>query len=64
MIKSNFVFANSLSDNINFINRSISPMSEAAEITKYKYRLNNAKLQKRLWSVTYGRWIDDNWSDC
>ena len=27
------------------------------------YRVVNGKEQKRLWSVTYGRWVTD-WIDC
>lgn len=32
-----------------------------AEETGYKYKLMNGKLYKRLWSYTYGKWIDDDW---
>lgn len=24
----------------------------------------NGKVQKRLWSLTYGIWIDKDWIDC
>lgn len=32
-----------------------------AEETGYKYKIVDGKLYKRLWSYTYGRWIDDDW---
>lgn len=34
-----------------------------AEVREYKYRIHNGKLQRRLWSVTYGHWVDDKWTD-
>ena len=36
---------------------------ERAEQTKWYYRTHDGKLQKRLWSVTYGKWLTD-WIDC
>lgn len=30
-----------------------------SEITVWKYRVVNHKLQKRLWSVTYLKWLTD-----
>ncbi len=39
---------------------SVSPTR--AEETKWYYRTVNGVLQKRLWSVTYGRWLTD-WMD-
>ncbi len=30
-----------------------------AEQTEWKYRVVDGKLQKRLWSVTYGEWLTD-----
>ena len=30
-----------------------------AEQTVWKYRTVNNKLQKRLWSITYGKWLTD-----
>lgn len=49
---------------------AVAPSSEApgisqsprAEVKEWKYRNNNGVLQKRLWSVTYGRWLTD-WMD-
>lgn len=40
-----------------------SQIMPRAEVKEYKYRIHNGKLQRRLWSVTYGHWIDDNWTD-
>lgn len=33
-----------------------------AEQTKWYYRVYNGKLQKRLWSETYAKWLTD-WID-
>lgn len=33
------------------------------EKTEWRYRYYNGKWQKRLWSVTYQRWLTD-WIDC
>ena len=30
-----------------------------AEQTEWYYRINNGVLEKRLWSITYGRWLTD-----
>lgn len=30
-----------------------------AEQTEWKYRVVDGKLQKRLWSITYGIWLTD-----
>lgn len=38
-------------------------ISPRMEQTEYKYRIHNEKRQKRLWSVTYNRWIDSSWKD-
>lgn len=35
---------------------------ERAEQTGYIYKIMNGKQYKRLWSYTYGRWIDDDWT--
>lgn len=32
------------------------------EETTWYYRVHNGMLQKRLWSITYGRWLTD-WLD-
>lgn len=29
------------------------------EETEWKIRVNNGVLEKRLWSITYGRWLTD-----
>lgn len=36
-----------------------SSISPRAEETVYKYRVVDGKLQKRLWSLTYGKWLTD-----
>ncbi|WP_077609229.1 hypothetical protein [Clostridium sp. Marseille-P2415] len=33
-----------------------------AEQTGYKYKIWNGKQWKRLWSYTYGKWIDPEWT--
>jgi len=30
-----------------------------AEETEWKYRVVDGKLQKRLWSITYAKWLTD-----
>lgn len=30
-----------------------------AEETEWRYRVVDGKLQKRLWSITYGEWLTD-----
>lgn len=40
---------------------SIRP-SPYAEETGYIYKIMNGKQYKRLWSYTYARWIDKEWS--
>lgn len=30
-----------------------------AEETKWCYRTNNGNYEKRLWSITYGKWLTD-----
>ncbi len=32
---------------------------QRAEQTEWHYRINNGVLEKRLWSITYGRWLTD-----
>ncbi len=34
-----------------------------AEQTRWYFRNNNGILEKRLWSLTYGRWLTD-WIPC
>lgn len=33
-----------------------------AEETGYKYKIMDGKQWKRLWSYTYGRWVDPDWT--
>lgn len=42
------------------VSQEITPR---AEQTKWYFRIHNGKQQKRLWSVTYQRWLTD-WIDC
>lgn len=39
---------------------TVAPMAEEVEWCFRKYE---GKWQKRLWSITYGRWLTD-WIDC
>ncbi|MBR3018771.1 MAG: hypothetical protein IKH57_17095 [Clostridia bacterium] len=32
---------------------------QRAEQTQWYYRINNGVLEKRLWSITYQRWLTD-----
>ncbi len=32
---------------------------QRAEQTEWYYRINNGVLEKRLWSITYQRWLTD-----
>lgn len=45
------------------ISSSEDGMMPYAEVTKWYYRMHNEKLQRRLWSVTYGKWLTE-WEDC
>ena len=38
-------------------------IEKRAEQTEWAYRYKNGKLQRRLWSITYGKWLTD-WIDC
>lgn len=38
-------------------------IEQRAEQTEWFFRYNNGKLQRRLWSKTYGKWLTD-WIDC
>ncbi len=38
-------------------------VEERAEEVVWYYRNYNGRLQKRLWSVTYGKWLTD-WEYC
>lgn len=37
-------------------------ISPRKEVTEWKFRMKDNKLQKRLWSVTYNKWLTD-WID-
>lgn len=42
---------------------STQQMRPMVEETEWVYRYNNGVLQKRLWSLTYGKWLTE-WVDC
>ena len=56
------VFAETCESNqiINYQSDGISPRIE--EVTGYKYKYINGVKYKRLWSYTYSRWIDAEWT--
>jgi hypothetical protein len=29
------------------------------EVTEWYFRVNNNRIEKRLWSITFGRWLTD-----
>ncbi|WP_333645540.1 hypothetical protein [Lacrimispora sp.] len=39
-----------------------SEVGPQAEETGYIYKIMNGKQYKRLWSYTYARWIDKEWT--
>ncbi len=39
--------------------RAFSIVSPLAEQTEWIYRTNNGNIEKRLWSITYGKWLTD-----
>lgn len=43
------------------VGQTVSP--QTAENVWYERTLENGKKQKRLWSITYERWLTD-WIDC
>lgn len=47
-------------DPVNYQDDQIMPLWEE---TMWYTRIKDGKLQKRLWSITYGRWLTD-WIDC
>ncbi len=36
-----------------------SVVSPCAEQTEWVYRIHNGYYEKRLWSITYGKWLTD-----
>lgn len=40
-----------------------SEVTPNAEERQWFFRMHNGKLQRRLWSITYGKWLTD-WIDC
>ncbi len=41
---------------------AISTIQPYANKTGYKYKFENGKTWKRLWSYTYNRWEEPNWT--
>lgn len=39
--------------------KAFSIVSPLAEQTEWKYRRHNGRLEKRLWSNTYNKWLTD-----
>ncbi|HBC99759.1 MAG TPA: hypothetical protein DC053_11085 [Lachnoclostridium sp.] len=37
-------------------------ISSRAEEKGYKYKIMNGRQYKRLWSYTYARWVDKEWT--
>lgn len=42
--------------------KDTSQIQPYGNITGYKYKTYEGKLWKRLWSYTYNRWEDPNWT--
>lgn len=55
----NIASADALNEQENNTSMTITPR---AEIIGYKYKELNGKRFKRLWSYTYGYWIDAAWT--
>ena len=45
------------------INADDTVVIPRGEITEWRYQVKNGVLQKRLWSITYNRWLTD-WINC
>lgn len=56
------VFAETEQDNSSINAQQEDGISPHAEVTGYKYKMVNGIKFKRLWSYTYGRWIDPIWT--
>lgn len=41
---------------------AVSNIQPYANHTGYKYKFENGKTWKRLWSYTYNRWEEPNWT--
>lgn len=59
----------SISANIYLTNgnaaKAVAAVSESqpyANRTGYKYKISNGRVYKRLWSYTYNRWEEPNWT--
>lgn len=59
---STIAYANANINSENVTATESNQVSPRAEVQEWKWRVSNGKLQKRLWSVTYGHWVG-NWID-
>lgn len=51
--------ASSANNSLTLNSRELTPK---ANVTGYKYRIKDGKRWKRLWSYTYNRWEEPNWT--
>ncbi len=51
-------FADSSAQSVSITDTSYI-VSPRVEQTVWKYRMNNGRLEKRLWSNTYNKWLTD-----
>lgn len=59
----NAVYASMSSETIS-IERSNTVIEPRAEVTEWRYRTVGDRIQKRLFSVTYGKWLTEwEWVD-
>lgn len=42
--------------------KELSEIQPQGNITGYIYKIYNGKQWKRLWSYTYNRWVDPEWT--
>ena len=58
------IFSSAAFADYNEQNTSTSSVAESAvqpraEETEWYWRINNGNYEKRLWSITYGKWLTD-----
>lgn len=51
------IVSNAYAGEITTSAKTATAVSPRAEQTEWVYRFVNGKLQKRLWSITYGKWL-------
>ncbi len=44
------------------VSAAVSESQPYANRTGYKYKISNGRVYKRLWSYTYNRWEEPNWT--